>query len=447
MNAERAGQALRAVPDAAAPNADEQQPVWEQHPAFGRVREALATAGPLVRFDDVIALRHRLAAVALGQELMLQAGDCAESLYECTAWQTESKLAALDHLADYLSARTGRPVIRVGRIGGQYAKPRSSPHERHGNRTIASFRGHMVNSEVPTAAARQHDPRRMQWVYEASKKVLDWTAAYREPESKAATDPARGPWASHEILVMDYESSLVRTDPGTGQRYLSSTHLPWIGARTNDPDGAQVQALTAVRNPVGCKIGPGSDIAHVLRICALLDPGREPGRLVLIARFGRDLIASALPPLVRAVRDAGHPVIWLTDPMHGNTVRSASGLKTRRLDDISHEACTFRRVLEDAGVHPAGLHLEVAASDVTECLGGAISSEADLPLAYTTLCDPRLNVDQARPLLDQWAGLSLLRGKGRQCTWTGLGERSPWLPARPGGSGRRWSAPLPTRER
>ena len=354
----------------------------------------LASAGPLVGYAEVQAVRHRLAAVAAGDALLLQAGDCAESLHECTPSHTLRKLTVLDRLAGRMAARAGIDVVRVGRIGGQFAKPRSSPTERHGDCLIPSFRGHLVNSEVPTAAARQHDPRRMLWAYEASRKVLGWTAAYRQSADC-------GPWASHEALIMDYEAKLVRTD-ATGGPYLSSAHLPWVGVRTNDPAGPQVRVLASVGNPVACKIGPGSDPAHVRGICAALDPGREPGRLVLIARLGRDLVSEALPRLVAAVRDAGHPAIWLSDPMHGNTVRTASGLKTRRVDDIRHEAEAFRRILERLGVHPAGLHLEVAASAVTECLGGPVASEEEIPRAYTTLCDPRLNPEQAELVLDSW---------------------------------------------
>jgi 3-deoxy-7-phosphoheptulonate synthase len=386
----------------------EQQPQWTDHPAYGPACETLATAEPLVDFSDVRALHGRLAAVAAGDARILHAGDCAESLYECTPAQVAKKLSVLDQLADSLGKHTDSPVIRVGRIGGQFAKPRSNAEEQYGGRRIPAFRGHLVNSEVPTWSARQHDPRRMLWAYEASKRVLSWMTEYRLAKSGQAptsrnTEQDLGPWTSHEALITDYEWNLTRTVGGTGEPYLSSTHLPWAGVRTNHPDGIQMRNLAAIRNPIGCKIGPGSDVPHVLRVCAMLDPEREPGRLILIARLGHELVASALPPLVRAVRNAGHPVIWLTDPMHGNTVRTSSGLKTRHLDSIRREAVMFTRILERLRVHPAGLHLEVAASEVTECVGGPVSSEDDVPRAYTSLCDPRLNPEQAQLLLEQWS--------------------------------------------
>jgi 3-deoxy-7-phosphoheptulonate synthase len=377
-----------------------QQPDWGHHPFRQGVCEALVAAGPLVEYADVRTLRRSLAAVAAGEALLLQAGDCAESFEESAPRFTAAKLTALDSLADQLGERAGYPVVRVARIAGQFAKPRSSRVEQCGDHQIPSFRGHLINSEIPTAEARRHDPRRMLRAYEASRTVLASVAALRR---SAGAVHDLGPWASHEALVMDYESNLVRNDPDTGDRYLSSAHLPWIGVRTNDPGGAHVRMLAAMRNPVGCKIGPGTDRGYILRLCEALDPEREGGRLVLIARFGRDLVGSGLPPLAKAVRDAGYPVVWLTDPMHGNTVRSASGLKTRRLDDIRHEALTFRRVLERLGIHPGGLHLEVAATPVTECLGGSVHSEDDISLGYTTLCDPRLNLEQAHTLLESWA--------------------------------------------
>lgn len=391
------------------PRDAEQQPDWEHHPFRERACQALGASEPLVGYSDVRALLSRLTEVAKGHALLLQAGDCAESFDESADEFTIRKLRTLDHLGDRMSDRAGDPVIRVARIGGQFAKPRSSSVEQCGKIQIPSFRGHLINSEIPTPEARRHDPLRMLRAYEASMAILGSTAAYRQSTGRGHGPdrgcPVRchGPWASHEALVMDYETNLLRTDFATGDRYLSSTHLPWIGFRTNDPAGRHAKMLAGIRNPVACKIGPGSDRTHVLRLCEMLNPERESGRLVLIARFGRDLVSSLLPPLAAAVRDAGYPVIWLSDPMHGNTIRSASGLKTRHLDDILYEMAAFRRILERAGLYPGGLHLEVAASPVTECLGGSVSSEDEIPLSYTTLCDPRLNAEQARVLIDNWS--------------------------------------------
>lgn len=376
----------------------EQQIQWADHPAHHRVSQALQSAGPLVDYSDVRSLRQAMAAVAAGDALMVQAGDCAESLHECTPERTFSKLAVLDQLSDRLGELTGETVLRVGRIGGQFAKPRSHPVEQHAGRAIPAFRGHLVNSEVPTAAARRPDPRRMLWAYEASKRVLSWMAEYRGQAGYW------GPWASHEALIMDYESHFLRVDPGTGDQYLASAHLPWIGVRTNDPDSAHVRLLALAGNPVGCKVGPGTEPARLLRLCLALDPHREPGRLVLIARMGRAQVDTGLCPLVQAVSNAGHPVVWLSDPMHGNTVRSASGLKTRHLDDVMYEASSFRRILRELGAHPGGLHLEVAADPVTECIDDSAVGPDDVPRNYTSLCDPRLNPEQAQLLINGWAG-------------------------------------------
>jgi 3-deoxy-7-phosphoheptulonate synthase len=379
-----------------------QQPHWLRHPAHPRVRGTLAELAPLVTPAELAALRGALAEVAAGCARLLQAGDCAESFYECTPGHTAARLAVLDRLADALGARTGVPVVRVGRIAGQFAKPRSSPTEVCGGVTLPAFRGHMVNSEVPTVAARAHDPRRMVWAYQASARTSAWVAearARREQLSGAVS--GTGPWTSHEALVLDYETGLVRPYPATGEPFLGSTHLPWVGERTRQPENAHVRLLAAVTNPVGCKVGPTTTAADLLRLCTLLDPRRAPGRLVLIARMGAGVVEEVLPGLVAAVAAAGHRPVWLCDPMHGNTVTAASGCKTRYLATIVAEARAFERVLERAGQVPGGLHLETAAGEVTECVGGAVRDERALNGTYTTLCDPRLNPEQALELLDR----------------------------------------------
>jgi len=377
-----------------------QQPDWRDHPAYHEACHTLASAQPLVTTTEIRQLRGALSRLVTANGLLLQLGDCAESFYECTPWHTSKKLEVMDLLGDRFSELTGQSVLRVGRMGGQFAKPRSQAIESHGPLSIPCFRGHMINSDIATSMTRKADPRRMVWAYEASDSVQAVMRTYRQGNGRTATE---GPWSSHEALVFDYESRLLRRHPHTDELYLSSTHLPWVGERTRQPAGAHVALLSTVVNPVGCKIGPTANTDEILKVCEALDPRREPGRLVLIPRMGRDRIQEALPPIVRGVVNAGHPVIWLSDPMHGNTVKSPTGPKTRHLGDVITEALRFRDILEKNRQHAAGLHLEVAADDVTECIGGSVESEEDLHRHYTSLCDPRLNVNQATELIETWA--------------------------------------------
>jgi 3-deoxy-7-phosphoheptulonate synthase len=373
-----------------------QEPRWRDHPELGEVTARLATAPPLAEAGEIRRLRETLASVARGEGLVLQAGDCAESLEECGPVQADHRVCVLDQLGDHLQRSSGRQVVRIGRLAGQFAKPRSQPTERVDGRDLPVFRGHMVNSEEPTAEARSADPRRMLRAYEASGAVFEALRGHRG-------ERGAGPWASHEALVLDYETQLVRGDPVTGRPLLTSTHLPWIGERTRQPGSRHVALLASVANPVACKIGPSATPDEVLMLCQHLDPERTPGRLTLIVRMGRARISEALPPVVAAVRRAGHPVVWLCDPMHGNTVKAANGLKTRYLPDLIAEAAAFRAVLDRQGQHAGGVHLEVAASGVTECVGGPVTSEERLTERYTTLCDPRLNPEQTRRFLNTWA--------------------------------------------
>jgi 3-deoxy-7-phosphoheptulonate synthase len=376
-----------------------QQPHWRYHPHYLSTREQLALAPPLVSMPELDILQRALATVANGDAYLLQAGDCAESLAECTPADIAAKLTLLHSLADMFASISHQPVVRVGRMGGQFAKPRSRPVELHRERELPAFRGHMVNSELPTLTAREHDPGRMLCAYWASAQVHRALAADRKQRAAIGSLPGGGgAWSSHEALVIDYEGSLIRTDPTSGGSFLGSTHLPWVGERTRQPQSAHVRLLSSVRNPVGCKLGPTAQVAEVLRLCELLNPDRLPGRLVLIVRLGAAHICEALPRVVAAVRQAGHPVTWVSDPMHGNTVRSGVGLKTRYLQDIISEAIAFRSILEHLNEHPGGLHLEVAVAEVTECVGGSVREEM-LPHRYTTLCDPRLNPEQAHELL------------------------------------------------
>jgi 3-deoxy-7-phosphoheptulonate synthase len=381
----------------------EQQPQWRDHVAYEPVRALLATVPPLVAVAELDALRDAVARVADGEAVLLQAGDCAESFDEVSRQHVLGKAALLERLANHLGGATGRPVIRMGRIGGQFAKPRSHATERHGDTELPVYRGDMINSAEPGAVERRPEPARMLHAYSASARVLGVLAGLR-------TDAQSGPWSAHEALIIDYEGQLVRVDPESGLPFLGSTHMPWVGERTRQPDGAQVRLLSAVTNPVACKIGPQAQVSDLLRVCSALDPERRPGRLTLIVRMGAGRIAQALPPLLEAVRRAGHPAVWLSDPMHGNTRLAASGLKTRYLSEMVQETLLFRRILERRGLHPGGLHLEVAVVPVTECVGGSVADEMEVPKRYLSFCDPRLNAEQAHELIDAWCHAHSISG-------------------------------------
>lgn len=403
----------------------QQQPQWRDHPNLADTLRRLSLAPPLSTVAEIAQLRRSLSEVAAGRASMVQIGDCAEPLTECGRAHVSPKLRVLEQLGDELARDTATPVVRVGRIGGQFAKPRSSPTEEVDGVELPTFRGHLVNSEERTRGSRRHDPRRMLWGYRASAeslRCLRWWralhgtglgAGHRASGGDRLGVGGQGPWASHEALVIDYESSLLRNDPDSGAPYLASTHLPWVGERTRQPDHAHVRLLGSVLNPVGCKLGPSVTPEEVVRLCELLDPARVPGRLVLIPRMGKDGIARALPPVVEAVRRAGHPVVWLCDPMHGNTVSTEGGRKTRYLEDVRAEARRFREIVAAAGAHPGGLHMEVGVGGITECIGGAIESESALDARYTTLCDPRLEPEQARAVVADWGGRNHGRRRAR----------------------------------
>ncbi|MBD0844695.1 MULTISPECIES: 3-deoxy-7-phosphoheptulonate synthase [unclassified Streptomyces] len=373
------------------------QPDWQNHADLAHIRSQLAARPGIVTAEDTAALRSLLVDVAAGAAHVIQAGDCAEDPDESTADYVARKSGLLDLLAATMQMNTHRPVVRVGRIGGQYAKPRSRPTETVGGRELPVYRGHMVNSPEPDPRLRQPDPWRMLDCYRAAAEVaghLGWTGTDRHW--------SRAPrvFTSHEALVLDYETPLLRHDVD-GRLYLASTHWPWVGERTRQPDGAHVALLASVANPVACKVGPGTTEDSLLHLCAVLDPHREPGRLTLISRMGAPAVADRLPPLVKAVHAAGHPVIWLSDPMHGNTVTTPAGLKTRHLDTVLWEAEHFQCAVRSAGGVAGGLHLEVTPDTVTECVGSA-DCEDRVAEKYTTLCDPRLNPEQAVSVATSW---------------------------------------------
>lgn len=376
-----------------------QQPAWTDLLQLSRVRETLAARPALVRPDDVGTLRTLLSTVASGRALVVQSGDCAEDPQQCGPEHVARKVAVLDLLAGVLGLIAGRPVLRAGRIAGQFAKPRSQPTEVVGGVELPVFRGHMVNGPEADPESRRLDPLRILTGYMAAGDAVEHLG-WRE---RGAGHHAVGPqvWTSHEALLLDYEMPLLRTDD-EGRLFLGSTHWPWIGERTRQLDGAHVAMLSQVANPVACKVGPSMEPGELVALCERLDAWREPGRLTLIARMGADKVAGRLPRLVEAVREAGHPAIWLTDPVHGNTVTAPGGHKTRIVETVAQEVSRFVAAVRDAGGVPGGLHLETTPDDVTECA----DTEADLTSVgerYTSFCDPRLTPSQAVAVTSAWA--------------------------------------------
>ncbi|MFD5970756.1 3-deoxy-7-phosphoheptulonate synthase [Streptomyces sp. NPDC060311] len=365
-----------------------QQPDWPDPGAVAAVTGELAGAPGLVSGSDATALRALLAGAAAGRLRVLQGGDCAEIPDRATAERAARAGELLRSLGDAFAARAGRPVVTVGRIGGQYAKPRSEPVEVRDGRELPVFRGHLVNDPAFEAGARRPDPYRMLVGYRAAATVADVLAGVRPRV-----------WTSHEALVLDYEMPLLRREPEG--LVLTSTHWPWIGERTRQLDGAHVELLSRVVNPVAVKVGPAMTAAELAGLCERLDPDREPGRLTLIARLGAGRVDSLLPGLVAAVRRAGHPVVWLCDPMHGNTLRGPGGRKIRVVGSLVSEVRGFHAAVTAERGTPGGLHLEVTADPVVECVSDA--AEAPWPVgAPEPLCDPRLHPGQARQVVDAW---------------------------------------------
>jgi 3-deoxy-7-phosphoheptulonate synthase len=398
---------------------------------------------PLVFAGEARGLRDRLADVVEGKAFVLQAGDCAESFHDWNAPNLREKLKIILQMSAVLTYAASLPVVKIGRIAGQFVKPRSEPTETVGDVVLPTFRGHIVHGEEPTVEARTPDPARMLQGYHQAASTLNllraftkggfadlgqvhvWTQEFvaNSPEGRRYEQLAteiqramsfmsaigvdmRNPalhqtdiWTSHEALLLDFEEALTRSDSLTGDWYDCSAHFLWVGERTRRPDGAHVEFLAGVHNPLGVKLGPTATPEEALRICEALNPQRINGRLTLIARMGAERVGEALPPLVRAVRNAGHPAVWICDPMHANTFRTASGRKTRDFGHIMAEIEGFFAVHHAEGTWPGGVHLEITGDDVTECLGGGDSlSEEQLDDAYTTLCDPRLNARQSLDL-------------------------------------------------
>ncbi|MFI1940741.1 3-deoxy-7-phosphoheptulonate synthase [Streptomyces purpureus] len=374
-----------------------QQPTWEDESQVERVREELRVRPALVSATDVDTLRSLLAKAAAGEAVVVQSGDCSEDPDESTAHHVARKAAVLDLLAGTMKMITHKPVIRVGRMAGQFGKPRSNDTEKVGDLELPVYRGHMVNGPEPDEESRRPDPLRLLTGYMAANDIMGHLG-WRKPVGRPVIDPPV--WTSHEALLLDYEVPMLRRDD-EGRLLLASTHWPWIGERTRQVDGAHVALLAEVANPVACKVGPSMTTDTLLALCERLDPEREPGRLTLIARMGAGKVTEKLPPLVEAVRAAGHPVIWLTDPMHGNTVTAPGGLKTRLTTTVEREISGFQLAVRSSGGIAGGVHLETTPDDVTEC----VRDEDQLGRCgehYTSFCDPRLNPAQAMSVLAAW---------------------------------------------
>ncbi len=376
-----------------------QQPEWGDVSQVQRMREELAACPALVDAEDVRTLRSLLARVAAGEAYVVQAGDCAEDPAECAMSDVVRKTGLLDVLAGVMKMNTHKPVVRVGRIAGQFCKPRSKPTEWVRGIELPAYRGHLVNSPEPDPEGRRPNPERLLVCYWAANTVMNHLG-WRNPSWQSRADPPV--WTSHEALLLDYEVPMLRRNE-QGRLLLSSTHWPWIGERTRQVDGVHVAVLADVVNPVACKVGPAMEVDELLALCERLDPRREKSRLTLIARMGAEAAADRLPPLVTAVQAAGHPVIWLTDPMHGNTITAPDGLKTRFLETVVREVQNFQSAVSASGGVAGGLHLETTPDDVTECVLNE-SYVAQVGDKYTSFCDPRLNPQQAVSVVSAWSG-------------------------------------------
>lgn len=430
------------------------------HPASWQAREAkqqvsypdqaelqsaldeLSGLPPLVTSWEILTLKKQIAEAQAGNRFFLQGGDCAESFSECNSEVITNRLKVLLQMSLALTHGLQKPVVRVGRFAGQYAKPRSSDVETRDGVTLPSYRGDLVNSVEFTAEARRPDPRRLIQGHASSAMTMNFVRAlvdggfadFHHPEYWNLSWVQHSPLAdefqrlaeslgrainfmetisgrragslkrvdfytSHEALHLHYEQALTRIVPRQQGWFNLTTHFPWIGMRTADVGGAHVEYFRGIRNPIGVKVGPGSSATQLEQLLRILNPEAEAGRIVLIHRMGAAGIEAKLPPLIRAVQDTGSPVLWVCDPMHGNTETTASGIKTRRFRNIMSEMETAIELHHQHGSHLGGVHLELTGENVTECTGGARNlDETDLNRAYKSIVDPRLNYEQALEL-------------------------------------------------
>jgi len=417
-----------------------QQPAWDDAVEAAAAASELATLPPLVFAGEVDMLRERLARAARGDAFLLQGGDCAETFAGATADQIRNRVKTILQMAVVLTYGASMPVIKMGRMAGQFAKPRSSDTETRGDVTLPAYRGDIVNGYDFTPESRRADPRRIVQGYHTAASTLNLIRAFTQGgfadlrmvhswNKGFASNPANQRYeglakeidravkfmeaagadfeelkrvefyASHEGLLMDYERPMTRIDSRTGLPYNTSAHFLWIGERTRDLDGAHVDFFRRIRNPIGVKLGPSTTPDTIEKLIDVLDPDREPGRLTFITRMGAGTIRDALPPLLEAVKGFDANPLWVTDPMHGNGLTTPTGYKTRRFDDVVDEVRGFFEAHRAAGTHPGGIHVELTGDDVTECLGGSEQiDEETLATRYESLCDPRLNHMQSLEL-------------------------------------------------
>mgnify|MGYP005840234055 CR=1 FL=1 len=431
-----------------------QQPNWPDRQELDQALGELSLLPPLVFAGEIRDLKSQLAMASRGEAFLLQGGDCAESFSCCTAPAVRELLKVILQMTVILGYAGGKPVVKVGRIAGQYAKPRSADTEMVDGVELPSYRGDMVNSNEPTPEARRPDPQRMvkgyflacatmnilraftRGGYAALERVHAWNNEFVKSSPQGQmyerlagqieqainfmrvvgldTDAPQLTQASfftsHEALLLGYEEAMTRQDSTTGDWYDCSAHMLWIGERTRQVDGAHVEFFRGVHNPIGVKIGPNHDIDDVKRLISALNPKNEAGKLTLITRFGIKKIAEGLTPLVRALKEEGFNLVWSCDPMHGNTYTSATGLKTRNFINILEEIRSFFEIHWQEGTVPGGVHFEMTGADVTECVGGGREIvDQQLSRNYQTMCDPRLNAEQSLELAFQIA--QLLREK------------------------------------
>ncbi|MFM7542252.1 MAG: class II 3-deoxy-7-phosphoheptulonate synthase [Actinomycetales bacterium] len=418
-----------------------QQPAWPDRAKLDEVVSELKKLPPLVFAGECDNLKTKIAQAASGEAFWLQGGDCAETFAAATADSIRNRIKTILQMAAVLQYGASMPVIKVGRMAGQFAKPRSNDVERRGEIELPAYRGDAVNDLEFTKTARTSDPSRLLKVYNTSSATLNLVRAFtqggfadlrlvHEWNKGFIRDSEIGPryealakeigraldfmrsaginpeefktvdfYSSHEALILEYEKALTRIDSRSDQPYDVSAHFLWIGERTRQLDGAHIDFAKKIRNPIGVKLGPKTSASDILTLMATLNPDEEPGRLTFITRMGAKNIRSALPPLVEAVNKSGRKVLWVCDPMHGNTYEAPTGYKTRSFDDVIDEVRGFFEVHHKLGSHPGGIHIELTGDDVTECVGGGLEiSHEDLATRYESACDPRLNHTQSLEL-------------------------------------------------